>query len=127
MAKPSDSELRLLQCLWRADRMSAREVHDAAGGDAAWSFSSTRKTLDRMVEKDLVTVKSVHGIKTFAAAQPKLVTLAGLIRDFARNVMGAEGPIPAATFVNSTLIDADEIEELEALLERPSRDEEDGK
>jgi predicted transcriptional regulator len=126
MIKPSDAELRLLQTLWGPERLSAREIHEAAGGDAVWSYSSTRKTLDRMEEKGLVAVKAVHGIKTYAAAQPKLVTLAGLIRDFARNVLGADGPLPAATFVNARMIDEDEIEELEALLERLEKDERKG-
>ena len=122
MAKPSDSELRLLRCLWRAGRLSAREIHDEAGGDASWSYSSTRKTLDRMVEKGLVRVEHVHGIKTFVAARPKLQTLAELISDFTRNILDTDEPIPAATFVNSKLIDADEVAELEALLEQLSRD-----
>lgn len=126
MAKPSDAELRLLQCLWGVPRLSAREIHEAAGGDAVWSYSSTRKTLDRMEEKGLVAVKAVHGIKTYAAAQPKLVTLAGLIRDFARDVLGADGPLPAATFVNSKMIGPDEVEELEALLEKLTEDERKG-
>ncbi|MGD2134313.1 MAG: BlaI/MecI/CopY family transcriptional regulator [Maricaulaceae bacterium] len=121
MSRPSDSELKLLRHLWRADRLSAREIHEAAGGDANWSYSSTRKTLDRMVEKGLVKVEHVHGIKTFAAAEPKLKTLAALIRDFARNILDTDAPIPAATFVNSKLIDEDEIEELEALLKQLER------
>jgi predicted transcriptional regulator len=123
MSKPSDSELKLLRTLWRAPRLSAREIHEAAGGDALWSYSSTRKTLDRMAEKGLVTIQAVHGVKTFAAAKPKLETLAGLILDFTRNILGADGPLPAATFVNSTLIDPEEVEALEALLERLSKKE----
>jgi predicted transcriptional regulator len=126
MAKPSDAELRLLRRLWAAERLSAREIHDAAGGDAVWSYSSTRKTLDRMEDKGLVTVKTVHGVKTYAAAKPKLETLAGLIRDFARNILDTDEPIPAATFAGSKLIDASEVEELEALLERLARDAEKG-
>jgi BlaI family penicillinase repressor len=118
MSKPSDAELRLLRVLWRAPRLSAREVHEGAGGDALWSYSSTRKTLERMVEKELVTVIVVHGIKTFAASEPKLRTLAALIGDFTRDVLDATEPMPAATFVNSKLIDPKEIKELEALLKQ---------
>jgi predicted transcriptional regulator len=126
MAKPSDSELKLLRCLWRAPRLSAREIHEAAGGDVLWSFSTTRKMLDRLAEKRLVTVEFLHGAKTFAAAEPKLKTLAGLIRDFTRDVLDATEPMPAATFVNSKLIDPDEIHELRELLEQLSRKEGDG-
>jgi BlaI family penicillinase repressor len=121
MFKPSESEIRLLRPLWRAPRLSAREIHEAAGGDALWSYSSTRKTLDRMVEKRIVKIEVIHGIKTFACTEPKLKTLAGLIRNFMRDILDTTEPMPAATFVNSKLIDPDEVKELEALLERLAR------
>lgn len=119
MAKPSEFELKLLRPLWRAPRLSARELHDATSGQTKWSYSATRKTLERMEEKGLVRVEQVHGVKTYAAAQSKVETLAGLIRDFARNVLDAEAPMPVAAFSHSKLLDKDEIRELEAMLETP--------
>src|SRR5688572_2813480 len=112
MPKPSDFELKLLRPLWRAPRLSARELHDATSADTKWSYSATRKTLDRMEEKGLVRVEQVHGVKTYAAAQSKVETLAGLIRDFARNVLDADAPMPVAAFSHSKLLDDDEIREL---------------
>ncbi|MAI91926.1 BlaI/MecI/CopY family transcriptional regulator [Ponticaulis sp.] len=120
--KPSDSELILLKPLWQAPRLSAREIHDATLAETNWSYSSTRKTLDRMVEKGLIKTASVHGIKTFSAARPKLNTLAGLIREFSTNILGSDKPLPAAAFVGSSLITQDEIEELEALLAKNSEE-----
>ena len=117
-SKPSEFELKLLRALWAAPRLSAREIHDATNAETLWSFSATRKTLDRMEEKGLVRVAQVHGVKTYAAARSKVETLAGLIRDFARNVLDADAPMPAAAFSHSKLLDADELRELEALLER---------
>ncbi len=116
MGKPSDSELRLLRQLWRAKQLSARELHDATVGETRWSYSTTRKTLDRMVEKGSVRVELVHGLKTFVAATSKLETVASLVNDFARNVLDLDGPLPAATFAHSKVVDPDEIEVLEALL-----------
>ena len=121
---PSSSELRLLRALWRDGRLSAREIHDATAEASGWSYSATRKTLDRMVEKGLIAIEPVHGIKTFAPARPKVETLAGLIRDFGRNVLGADEPLPVAMFTGSSVIDDDEIAELEDMLQR--LDEEDG-
>ena len=118
MTNPTEFELKLLRRLWKAERLSAREIHDASTEDTGWSYSATRKTLERMEEKGLVRVEPVHGVKTYAAAQPKLEVVAGLIANFARNILDAEAPIPAATFVSSRLIDQDEIEDLEALLEQ---------
>jgi predicted transcriptional regulator len=114
--RPSDSELKLLRTLWGAPRLSAREVHEASLARTRWSYSATRKTLDRMEEKGLVKVETVHGVKTYAAARPKLETLAALIKDFARSVLDADAPMPAATFANSRLLDSEEIAALQALL-----------
>jgi predicted transcriptional regulator len=118
--RPSDSELKLLRALWGAQRLSAREVHEATLAKTRWSYSATRKTLDRMEDKGLVRVEAVHGVKTYAAARPKLETLAGLIKDFARSVLDADAPMPAATFANSRLLDEEEIAALQALLDSES-------
>ena len=116
MSKPSNAELIILQVLWRETRFSARELHDATNGSTGWSYSTTRKTLERMEAKGLVKVELVHGLKTYAAAQPKLDTMAGLIADFATKVLDLDGPLPAAAFTGSKLLDAGEVEELEALI-----------
>jgi BlaI family transcriptional regulator, penicillinase repressor len=114
--RPNDSELKLLRTLWFAPRLSARELHDATAPATQWGYSTTRKVLDRMEEKGLVTVKIVHGLKTYAAAQPKLKMLALLIKDFSRNVLDASAPLPVAAFAHSKLISPDEIEKLERLI-----------
>ena len=116
MIKPSDYELKLLRHLWRRGRLSARELQDASQAETGWSYSATRKTLDRMVEKGLVRIEAVHGIKTHVAVQSKLETLAALASAFARDVLDLDTPMPAATFANSKLVSPDEISELEDLL-----------
>lgn len=110
--------MKLLRSLWHAPRLSAREIHDATSAATQWGYTTTRKVLDRMEEKGLVKVKVVHGLKTYAAAQPKLTTLALLIKDFASNVLDANAPLPVAAFAHSRLIAADEIEQLEKLIRK---------
>lgn len=117
MIRPSDYELKLLRQLWRHPRLSAREIHDASVAETRWSYSATRKTLDRMVEKGLVRIEVFHGLNTYAAGQSKLETLAALTSDFARDVLDLDTPLPAAAFAGSKLISPDEIAELEHLLE----------
>ena len=118
MIKPSDYELKLLRHLWKRGRLSAREIQDLSEADTQWSFSTTRKTLERMVEKGVVGIELVHGMKTFVATQGKLETLAALASDFARNVLDSSEPIPVATFTHSRLVSPDEVAELESLLEK---------
>lgn len=115
--KPSATELTLLKALWRQSPLSAREVHERVEPELMWSFSSTRKTLDRMLDKQLIQSSEVHGIKVFSAIQSKVQTLAALAKDFSRTVLEVKGPLPVAMFADSALLSADEIRDLERLLE----------
>lgn len=116
--KANETELSLLRPLWAASPLSARELHDKVGADLGWSLSSTRKTLDRMAAKGLVTTETRHGVKVFLPATPKLATVAAAIANFSRNVLGSKTPPPAAAFVGSDMVEESEIAELDALLAR---------
>ena len=122
MIRPSDYELKLLRHLWRHGRLSARELHEASAEETQWSYSATRKTLERMAEKGLVRIEAVHGLNIYVAGQSKLETVATLANAFARDVLDLDAPLPAAAFTGSGLIAPDEIEELEGLLERLAKD-----
>lgn len=110
------TEIVLMRAVWRLGRASARELHEASADETGWSLSATRKTLDRMVEKGALRTEGVHGVKVFAAARPKLETLAALIRGFAVGLLGGDRPPPAAAFVGTGLVTEAEADELEALL-----------
>lgn len=113
---PSVSELTLLKALWKQQPLSAREVHEAAADELAWSFSSTRKTLDRMLEKQMVSVQAKHGINVYSARLEKVGTLAAFAHDFGRRVMELEAPLPVTMFTGSKLVDHDELAQLEQML-----------
>ena len=113
---PSISELSLLKVLWKQQPLSAREIHHAAGDELAWSFSSTRKTLDRMLEKQMVSLQTVHGINVYSAQLEKVGTLAAFAHDFGRRVMELEAPLPVAMFTGSKLVDQHELAQLEQML-----------
>lgn len=113
--KPSPTELALLKHLWSAGEQSARELHAAAGEQLGWTYSSTRRTLDRMIEKGLVGVRDAHGVRVYSAAAAKLTTLAELARDFMTNVLETDHP-PVAAFTGSRLLTDEEAAELERML-----------
>ena len=123
MTRPSNAELELLKCLWRHEACSARELHDGVASALGWSYSSTRKTLERMVEKGLVAESSHHGLNVYRAQVSKVATLAAMSRDFARRVLEIEGPLPVQAFADSRLLNEQEVSELEALLQSPDADE----
>lgn len=120
MPTPSVTELSLLKVLWKQQPLSAREIHEAAAGELDWSFSSTRKTLERMLEKHMVGQHSLHGVLVYRAELDKVATLAAFARDFGRRVMEIDSPLPVTMFAGSKLVDQAELAELAQLLqERP--------
>ncbi|MCO7225117.1 BlaI/MecI/CopY family transcriptional regulator [Pleionea sp. CnH1-48] len=119
-AKPSPTELCLLKALWKQEPLSAREIHELVVDELDWSYSSTRKTLERMMQKQWIVAEDAHGIRIYRPALKKVSTLASFVRDFARRVLELDGPLPVSTFVDSKLLNEDEVKELEALLQSSS-------
>lgn len=116
MAIPSVTELSLLKCLWKQQPLSAREVHELVAEELHWSYSSTRKTLERMVEKQMVNLQVVHGMNVYTAAVDKIETLAAFTRDFGKRVMEMDEPLPVNMFTGSKLVSPAELAELEQML-----------
>lgn len=118
---PSPTELVILKRLWSQAPLSAREIHEAIGPALDWSFSSTRKTIQRMVEKDMLATSAAHGVTVYRPRRGKVQTLAAMLNTFTRQVLELEGPLPVASFAESRLLDEKELAELEALLEQPAK------
>ena len=116
MAVPSISELSLLKALWRRQPLSAREIHDGVVDELGWSDSSTRKTLERMLEKGMVRQELRHGVQVYQAVCDKVDTLAAFAHDFGRRVMEIDTPLPVNMFTGSKLVDDAELARLERLL-----------
>jgi len=117
MAIPSISELTVLKALWRQQPLSAREIHQQVEDELGWSYSSTRKTLERMLDKGSVRQYSLHGVQVYEAVLEKVDTLAAFAHDFGRRVMEMDAPLPVNMFTGSKLVDDAELAQLEALLQ----------
>lgn len=116
MSTPSVTELCLLKALWKSQPQSARQLHASVQAELDWSFSSTRKTLERMLEKGLLSQRSLHGVLVYEPQADKVATLAAFAHDFGRRVMEIETPLPVSMFTGSKLVDRAELAELEQLL-----------
>ncbi len=97
--------------------MMVRPLHDLCAADLNWSFSSTRKTLQRMTGKGFVTLrKPKSGPASYAAGVSKTTVLANMTRDFMDRVLEIDGPMPAALFANSKILSDEDLDELAGLL-----------
>lgn len=124
MAIPSTPELCVLKALWRQAPLSAREIHEAVEEELAWSFSSTRKTVERMMEKQMVAQHVRHGVQVYEALLDKVETLAAYAHDFGTRIMELDTPLPVNMFAGSKLVNAGELAQLEQMLSDWPDDEE---
>jgi len=113
---PTPPELSILKMLWRDGAKSVGEIHAELGEELNWSRSSTRKTIERMVGKEMLSINDLHGLNIYRANLKKVPTLAGLIQTFAKSVLGLEGPLPVSNLVKSEILTEAELSELEAYL-----------
>lgn len=127
MATPSISELIVLKSLWRQQPLSAREIHQQVEAELGWSYSSTRKTLERMLDKGSLTQSTLHGVQVYQAVLEKIGTLASFAHDFGKRVMEMEAPLPVTMFTGSKLVDDAELSRLEQLLNDWPEGEDDNK
>jgi len=127
MAVPSISELSVLKSLWRQQPLSAREIHDRVADELGWSYSSTRKTLERMLEKGSVRQETRHGVQVYVPVLEKIDTLAAFARDFGKRVMEIDTPLPVNMFTGSKLVDEDELAQLEQMLHDWPQDQDNAK
>lgn len=114
--KPNSTELTILKLLWKKEPRTGSDIHEALQVKLGWSYSSTRKTLERMADKGLIAEARQGNRKIYTAILAKLPTLALLARDFAKQVMELDEPLPVAMFSDSKLISHEEMSELEAVL-----------
>lgn len=120
--KPNSTELEVLKLLWKKQPRTAKEIHEYIEPKYGWSYSSTRKTLERMGDKGILEVGFIGNKKTFKALLEKIPTLAMYMKDFANNVLELDEPMPVTMFADSRLIDKEEISELEYLLKQLAED-----
>ncbi len=116
--QPTAPELEILKLLWQLQPQTGRELHDQLADVLGWGYSSTRKTLERMVDKGLLAAELQGNQNSYSAQVTKVATLAALAQDFASRVLELKQPIPLAMFADSRLLTADDLQALEQQLQQ---------
>jgi predicted transcriptional regulator len=109
-------ELEIHKALWQQQAQSGKRIHDRLAELYGWSYSSTRKTLERMCDKGTVQFQVVGNKKIYSTKLEKIATLAAYAEDFAKRVLEINGPVPMTLFSESQLLEKEELNELEKLL-----------
>jgi BlaI family penicillinase repressor len=116
--QPTAPELEILKLLWQLQPQTGRELHDQLADVLGWGYSSTRKTLERMVDKGLLVAELQGNQNSYSAQVTKVATLAALAQDFASRVLELKQPMPLAMFADSRLLTAEDLQALEQQLQQ---------
>ncbi|MDQ7998030.1 MAG: BlaI/MecI/CopY family transcriptional regulator [Luteibacter sp.] len=112
----SDSELEVLKALWEKNPLSARELHDELAARTGWAVSTTRTVLERMRTKELVIRSEAHGLAVFTPAKTKVEVLGNSLSHLFRHVLEVPGSLPVSALTGSAILNADELAELDRML-----------
>jgi BlaI family transcriptional regulator, penicillinase repressor len=122
MPEPSDLELEVLKAFWRGGAGGAHGAQGLLSPELGWSASTTRTVLERMVAKGLLHRRSVHGLAVYEAKTGKVDVIGGVLNRL-RGLLEIDGRLPASAFAGSQILSAKELEELEAVLNAKTEDE----
>ena len=78
---PSNSELEILQVLWRKGPQTVREIHPALRRKREIGYTTVLKTLQVMAEKGLVTRDETERSHVYRAAVPEKSVKRRLVSD----------------------------------------------
>ncbi|MBX3705687.1 MAG: BlaI/MecI/CopY family transcriptional regulator [Pseudomonadales bacterium] len=112
----SKAEYQVLDVLWSDGELGVREIHDRLAND--WAYSTTKTVVDRMARKGLLARSNQHGVYVYGAAISRPAGLARWFRFFTRQVLGVDTETAVAMFGQSNKIDANELAELERLVQQ---------
>ena len=121
--EPTPAEWKVLTVVWERGRVAAREVVEALADETAWSASTVKTLLRRLVEKGHLSTESVGSSFLYTPARPPLRTLRrsaeALIE---RAAEGTVGPL-LAHLVRRSRLSERALADLRDLIERKSQEE----
>lgn len=111
------TEYDILRVLWKGGEQNIREVHNTLQSTYNWAYTTTKTMMDRMVAKRLLRREQAHGIFLYSANISRPLGLAKLVHFFASRVLEIERRDVVEMLIKSETMSAEEINELEQLLE----------
>ena len=112
----SRAEFDILRVLWKNEKLSIREVHDALEKTYHWAYSTTKTMMDRMVKKNLLAREEFHRVFLYKPLISRPQGLAKWVEFVADRVLEMDQGAVVSLFARNKVLTAEEIDELTQLL-----------
>ncbi len=123
---PSENEWLVMEIIWAAGRsMTAAEVIEALRGSVSISAKTIRVMMNRLVAKGVLDY-TVDGrdarVYHYSAARSREECLAIKSERFVKNFFGGDASLAVTSFLRSSQISRDQLEELKNLVDQLERE-----
>lgn len=112
----TEAEWAIIKAVWEQQPCAAPAVQESLVKSQAWTYSTVRTLMDRMVAKGLLTAEKVRHLTLYRAAVTRQQAQLTELRYALKHAFdGALKPM-VETLLTSEKISAQELDELEALI-----------
>lgn len=111
----SDSELAIMQILWRRGEMRAAEVADIARGEIGWERNTSYTFLNRLIKKGAVSRRDPGFVCTAKCSREELCKEEA--HGIVNKLFGDSLSLFVSSFLNGTSITPQEKENLQKLID----------
>ena len=115
--RPTNSELEILNVLWRRGPSSVREVHEELEKKRKTGYTTVLKLMQIMAEKGLVTRDEQNRAHIYSARPAEADTQRNLVDDLVERVFGGSAHKLALHALGSKKASPEELAELRKLLD----------
>jgi predicted transcriptional regulator len=117
--RPTPAELAILRVLWALQPCTVREVHEQLNPDGGNSYTTTLKMMQIMTEKGLVSRDTGQRAHIYRANCTEQHERRAFVDDLANRLFdGSAAQLALQALGQSGQVDADELAEIKALIER---------
>ncbi|MGN6134356.1 MAG: BlaI/MecI/CopY family transcriptional regulator [Aureliella sp.] len=118
---PTNSELAILQVLWRGGPLTVRQVHDAVAAESGVSYTTVLKTMQIMLDKGLLTRDASKRQHVYRANVTEKKTQLQIVREVLNRAF--EGSLAKLVLgaIQSKATTAEELQEIQKILKEHAK------
>ena len=117
-AQPTQVELEILQVLWEHGPCPLGRIHEAVSARCDRAYSTTRRMIQVMRDKGLVSVDESTRPQLYSAATPKEQTRLGLLEDLVERAFEGSVRRLVMSLVSADRVTLEELREMERLVKK---------
>ncbi len=118
MAKPTESELKILQILWERGASSVREVHQVISQNKESGYTTTLKLMQIMTEKGLTTRDTSSKTHIYIAHASESNTKRDLLQSFIFNTFKGSAKSLVLQALGNEETSKEDLDEIKSLIRK---------